>query len=359
MQYLLIAALSCAALATSASAADAPKPKKEMQAVLDELEALGAKPIESLTPQQARQQPTPADAVMALLKKQGKSSEPEKVGKVENREIKGPGGSIPVRIYWPAGGKGPYPVVHYIHGGGWVIADLDVYDSSPRALANAARAIVVSSHYRQAPEHPFPAAHEDSFAAYQWVLANAQSLGGDPNRVAVAGESAGGNMAAAITLMARQKNLQMPVHQLLVYPVANYGFDTPSYEQNENAKPLSKDAMEWFFEHYLASEKDAESPLISLLQAKDLRGLPPATVITAEIDPLRSEGEQYARMLQKAGVKVDYANYSGVTHEFFGMGAVLPDAKRAVKQASDGLKRSFQAAARAPESPASAGGTAK
>ncbi|HUQ73267.1 MAG TPA: alpha/beta hydrolase [Burkholderiales bacterium] len=358
MKYLLTAALSCAALASSAFAADAPKPKKEMQAVLDELEALGAKPLESLTPQQARTQPTPADAVMALLKKQGKSTEPEKVGKVEDRKIDGPGGSIPVRIYWPAGGKGPYPVVHYIHGGGWVIADLDVYDASPRALVNAAGAIVVSSHYRQAPEHPFPAAHEDSLAAYQWVLANAESLGGDPKRVAVAGESAGGNMAAAITLMARQKKLPMPVHQLLVYPVADYAFDTPSYEQNENAKPLGKDAMEWFFEQYLSSEKDGDNPLISLLHAKDLRGLPPATVITAEIDPLRSEGEQYAQMLRKAGVKVDYANYPGVTHEFFGMGAVLPDAKRAVKQAADGLKRSF-AAARAPGKSAAAGGTGK
>ena len=191
------------------------------------------------------------------------------------------------------------------------------------------------------PEHP--AAHQDSFAAYQWVLANAERLGGDPKRVAVAGESAGGNMAAAITLMARQKKVQMPVHQLLIYPVANYGFDTPSYQQNENAKPLSKNAMEWFFEHYLASEKDGDNPLISLLHATDLRGLPPATVITAEIDPLRSEGQQYAEMLKKAGVKVDYANYTGVTHEFFGMGAVLPDAKRAVKQASSNLKRSFQA----------------
>ncbi|HYN13929.1 MAG TPA: alpha/beta hydrolase, partial [Burkholderiales bacterium] len=304
MLYRIAVALGSLVFAIfSADAADAPTPKAEMKAVLDELEALGPKPIENLSPAQARMQPTPADAVMALLKKQGKSTEPERVGKMEDRKIKGPGGEIPIRIYWPAGGKGQsLPVVHYIHGGGWVIADLDVYDASPRAIANAANAIVVSSHYRQAPEHPFPAAHEDSFAAYRWVLANAKSLGGDPRRVAVAGESAGGNMAAAIGLMAREKKVQMPVHQVLVYPVANYGFDTPSYKQNEKAKPLGKEGMEWFFGHYLESEKDGKNPRVSILGARDLSGMPPATIITAEIDPLRSEGEQLAGKLKKAGV---------------------------------------------------------
>lgn len=326
------------------SAAVEPRPGPQMQAVLTQLQKLGVKPVEKLTPEQARNQPTPADAVKAVLKDQGKSTEPMPVGKVENRGIPGPGGQIPIRIYWPASGNSPFPVIHYIHGGGWVIADLDTYDSSPRALANAANAIVVSSHYRQAPEHPFPAAHADSFAAYQWVLANADKLGGDPKRVAVAGESAGGNMAAAITLIAREYGVQMPVHQVLVYPVANYGFSTPSYQQNAHAAPLSKDAMQWFFDKYLKSPQQGQDPLISLIDVADLNGLPPATVITAEIDPLRSEGKHYADLLAQAGVPVDYKNYEGVTHEFFGMGAVVDDAKRAVNQAAAGLKSSFERA---------------
>lgn len=330
----------------AANPADAPKPNAAMQEVLDALQALGPKPLEKVSPEEARKQPTPADAVKAVLKKRGESTEPEKVGKVEDRSIKGPGGAIPIRIYWPAGKKEqPAPVVHYIHGGGWVIADLDVYDASPRALANAAGAIVVSSHYRQAPEHKFPAAHEDSFAAYQWVLANAESLGGDAQRVAIAGESAGGNMASAVAMRAMRQKVQMPVHQVLVYPVADYGFDTPSYQQNAQAKPLGREGMRWFFGHYLRSPKDGANPLISVLKARDLKGLPPATIINAEIDPLRSEGEQFAARLKQAGVKVDQKTYQGVAHEFFGMGAVLPEARQAVKQAADGLNDSFQSSA--------------
>ena len=159
---------------------------------------------------------------------------------------------IAVRIYTPKG-AGPFPVVVYYHGGGWVIADLDTYDASPRALANLANAVVVSSHYRQGPEHKFPAAHQDAFAAYRWVLANARSLKGDPSKVAVAGESAGGGLAAAVSMMARDSGAQMPVHQLLVYPIAGYDLNTPSYQENADAKPLNKAMMAWFFEKYLRS----------------------------------------------------------------------------------------------------------
>ncbi|MBC7943818.1 MAG: alpha/beta hydrolase fold domain-containing protein, partial [Burkholderiales bacterium] len=179
------------------------KPDPQMQAVLDQLAALGGKPIETLSAEEARKQPTPADAVKALLQKQGKSTAPMPVAKVQDGEIPGPAGPIRARIYTPEGG-GPLPVIVYYHGGGWVIANLDTYDASARALANAAKAIVVSSHYRQAPEHKFPAAHEDAFAAYQWVLNNAVAFNGNPNRVSVVGESAGGNLAAAVALMARE-----------------------------------------------------------------------------------------------------------------------------------------------------------
>lgn len=311
-----------------------------MKAVLTELKSLGGKPIETLSAEEAREQPTPADAVKALLKAQGKSAAPEPVGKIENANIAGPGGSIPIRIYSP-NGDGPFPVIVYYHGGGWVIATIDTYDASPRALSNAAKAVVVAVEYRKGPEHKFPAAHEDAYIAYAWVLANADKINGDHRRIAVAGESAGGNLAAGVALMAKKMGKRMPVHQVLVYPVTGYDFNTPSYQENANAKPLNKAMMPWFFEKYLKTPADAESPFISLVRAKDLEGLPPATIITAEIDPLRSDGRQYADRLKEAGVPVNYKNYEGVTHEFFGMTAVLDEAKAAVKQAAGDLTKAF------------------
>lgn len=321
------------------AAASQPIANSEMKAILDQLSSLGGKPIEQLTPLEARKQPTPADAVKALLKKRGQSTAPEPVAKVENKSIPGAGGEILIRIYTPKG-PGPFPVIVYIHGGGWVIADLDVYDSSPRALANAAEAIVVSTHYRLAPEHPFPASHEDVFTAYKWVRANASSFQGDPDRVAVAGESAGGNMAAAISLMAREQNMPLPLHQVLIYPVAGTDMETPSFQENANAKPLNKAMMAWFAKHEFKNPRDKLDPRIDLLNA-NLRGLPSTTIITAEIDPLRSGGKMLAEKLKAAGVDVDFKNYTGVTHEFFGMGAVLDESKDATKFAAKNLMEAF------------------
>ena len=335
----LIPAASAASASLVIAAVQPPKANKEMQAVLDQLGSLGGKPFETLTPEEARQQPTPADAVKALLKKRGQSTTPEPVAKVENKSIAGAGGKIPIRIYTPAG-AGPFPVVFYIHGGGWVIADLDTYDSSPRALANAAKAVVVSTHYRQAPEHPFPASHDDVFVAYQWVRANAASFDGDPNRIAIVGESAGGNMAAAISLMARERNVPLPVHQVLVYPVADTDTNSPSFQENADAKPLNKAMMGWFAKHEFKKPQDAKDPRIELVNA-NLRGLPSTTIITAQIDPLRSSGERLAEKLKAAGVDVEFKNYDGVTHEFFGMGAVLDEAKDATKFAARNLKKAF------------------
>ena len=332
-----------AADSTNRGDAQAPatpaKPNEQMQAVLDQLAALHPRPITELPAPVARKQPSPADAVKALLKKQGKSTAPEPVGSVVNRMIPGAAGPIPVRIYTPKG-TGPFPVVVYYHGGGWVIANLDTYDASPRALANLANAVVVSSHYRQGPEHKFPAAHQDAFAAYKWVLANAKALKGDSSKVAVAGESAGGNLAAAVAMMARDSSVRVPVYQVLVYPIAGSDVNTESYQENADAKPLNKPLMEWFFQRYLRSPADGKSPLIDLVHA-DLAGLPPATVITAQIDPLRSEGKALADRLSQAGAEVDYKNYDGVTHEFFGMAAVVDEAKDAEQRAADGLRKAF------------------
>ncbi len=335
----ILAATALSSVPLSAQQLEPAKPNSQMQAVLDKLATLGGKPIENLTPEEARKQPSPADAVVAILKDQNKETQ-EKVGKVEDVSIELSSGNIKGRIYQPEG-DGPFPIILYIHGGGWVIADLDTYDSTPRALANGAGAIVISIHYRQAPEHKFPAAHEDAFGAYQWVLKNGQRWGGNTKNVAVVGESAGGNMAAAVCIMAQAEGLQAPVHQVLIYPVADTKMDTPSYVENAKAKPLNAAMMKWFADHTFAKKEDANDPKVALLQAKTLKGLPSATIITAQIDPLRSEGEALAQKLKADGVEVAYKNYDGVTHEFFGMGAVVNEAKEANEFVSSHLKTAF------------------
>jgi acetyl esterase len=196
----------------------------------------------------------------------------------------------------------------YYHGGGFVIADTKVYEASPRALAKMANAIMVSVDYRQAPEHKFPAAPNDAYAAYQWTLEHAKEFNGDPMRVAVGGESAGGNLATVVSMMARDKKVALPVHQLLVYPVVNDDMNTPSYQRNANAKPLNKAMMAWFFKHYGG---DPKSPYALPMKADSLKGLPPATIVAAEIDPLLSEGKAYADKLKKDGVPVELQGIHG------------------------------------------------
>jgi acetyl esterase len=339
-----LTALSAALLATLAAgaanaqdAAQPPKAEPHMQKVLDALKSLNGKPIETLSPQEARQQPTPADAVKKVLSDMGKSTAPEAGVTVKDMSVPVDGGSVPVHIYTPEG-KGPFPVMVYYHGGGFVIADTKTYDASPRALAKMAKAIMVSVDYRQAPEHKFPTAPNDAYAAYLWTTQHAAEFNGDPKRVAVGGESAGGNLATVVSMMARDKHAQMPLHELLVYPVVDNDMNTPSYQRNANAKPLNKPMMAWFFKHYGA---DPANPYALPMKAQSLKGLPAATIVAAEIDPLMSEGQAYADKLKKDGVKVDYKLYKGVTHEFFGMGAVVPEAKDAEQFAADGLKKAF------------------
>ena len=195
--------------------------------------------------------------------------------------------------------------------------------------------------YRQAPENKFPAAHEDAFAAYQWVLENASTINGDPDHIAIAGESAGGNMAVAVALMARDAGIELPAHILSVYPVADGDTESPTYDEYANAVPLNRPLMEWFFDKYLSDPSDAQSPLISLVDA-DLNGLPPTTIINAEIDPLRAEGEELAQRMSEAGVSVEQQTFPGVTHEFFGMAAVLEQAVQAQDLAVSRLQEAFQ-----------------
>ena len=314
-------------------------PGAEQKQVLDELGMLGGKPIETLSAVEARKQPSPADAVMALLKKQGKPTTPEAVGSIANQTIATSAGPLPVRVYTPAG-KGPFPVIVYYHGGGFVIATIDTYDGSARALANAAAAVLVSVEYRKAPEHKFPAAHDDALAAYQWVLANAEKIQGDPARVAIVGESAGGNLAMATAIAARDKGIQLPTSILAVYPIAGSDTNTVSYRENANAKPLSRPMMVWFTNKYVRSPADVNDPRLNLLAA-NLKGLPPVTIINAEIDPLRTDGELLAAKLKDAGVTVDRKLFDGVAHEFFGQGVLVPAAKEAVQFGAKSLKAGF------------------
>lgn len=316
-----------------------------MRAVLEQLAVLGPKPIETLLPRDARHQPSASDAVLQLLQVQGLVA-PDRfpaVGAVNTVAIQGPDGDLlRLRVYAPPG-PGPFPVVVYLHGGGWVLATLDTYDTSCRAICSMANAVVVSVDYRRAPEHQFPAAHEDSYAAFQYVVEHAPEFKGDPARVAIAGESAGGNLATAVCLMAKQRGGHMPVHQALIYPITNYGFATESYVQNADAKPLDAPMMQWFFENYLRDPADGANILVSPMRAslEELNGLPPASVVTAEIDPLRDDGSAYAGRLQAAGVPVQARDYLGVTHEFFGMGVVLDKAKDAEAFVASSLQATF------------------
>ncbi len=341
--------LGPAAWAQSAMQDDAPTKQEriaaadpQMQAVLEAFAAMDPKPLPKLSAEEARENPTMAQAAKAVMKDKGMSTEPMKLGDVDDREIEVNGTDLPVRVYTPEG-DGPFPVIVYYRGGGWVIATLDTYDASCRALSKMTDAVVMSVDYRQAPKNKFPTAHEDAYAALQWAFVNPDELNGKRGQVAVVGESAGGNMAAAVCLMAEERGGMMPLHQVLVYPVADYGQDTPSYRENADAVPLNSPAMGWFFDKYLSSPSDGKRPVISLVDVpqSELSGLPPATVINAEIDPLRSEGEQYAENLKEAGVDVVQKTYSGVTHEFFGLGAVVDKAKEAEMLAAKRLKTTF------------------
>ena len=329
------------------------KSDADMQAVLDALAPLHGKPIETLDAQEARKQPSPADAVKAILQQRGKDAAPTALGPgvtSKDMTIPGPATALPVRVYTPAG-AGPFPLIVYYHGGGWVIADKDTYDGGARGLAKQANAVVLSVDYRRAPEAKFPAQHDDAFAAYQWASANAASINADPARIALAGESAGGNLAVATAIAARDAGGPQPVHVLSVYPIAQVSdFGTPSYRDGENAKPLNKAMMKWFVDKTISTPADARDWRLDLVHA-NLKGLPPVTMVNAQIDPLRSDGDMLAAALKKAGVKIEHNTYSAVTHEFFGMAAVVAKAQQAQQFAGQRLRQSFAASQSAVKNP--------
>ena len=352
-------ALSAPAFAQSQRSVDAPPPPPppavtiqpakaapDMQAVLDQLAKLGSKPVETLTPAQARSNPSAADAAKAVMAAKGLPTTPDAT--VTTQDV--PYGSDAkefARIYKPVAapaGK-PLPVIVYYHGGGWVIADVDTYDAAPRLLAKQLNALVVSVEYRHAPEFKFPAQHDDAFAAYRWVLQDAASWGGDPARVALAGESAGGNLAVATAIYARDNRLTAPVHILSVYPIANSSKTLPSRTDSANAKPLNSAMLDWFGYYWSNSKADMQDLRINLVKA-NLRGLPPTTIVNAQIDPLRSDGETLAAAMRAAGDKVEQKTFPGTTHEMFGMGKVVRGAADANAYAVSRLQAAFAGAAK-------------
>lgn len=330
-----------------------PTPNNDMQAVLDAHAEFGPMPIETLTPEMARLIPLADCAAKAVygqnFTKRALAPMPLPVGKIEHRLI---AEDVMARIYTPTGDtpKTGWPTVLYFHGGGWVIANLDTYDGTCRALCEGAKAIIVSVHYRQAPEHPWPAAVEDAYGSYQWLLKNIRTFGGDSARIAIAGESAGGNLATVATLLAKQARLTMPVYQLLIYPVTDVasGLDSASAKENAIAKPLNRAMLSWFYDHYVPEDADRRDPRISPLYARDLAGLPPTTIILAEIDPLRDDGVAYAKRLRDARVDVQLRCYDGVCHEFFGMVGVVGEANDAMKEAVEDLTHAFEAVSERP-----------
>jgi acetyl esterase/lipase len=314
----------------------------EMDALLDAHERLNPKAIDELSVQEARHNPTIADAVKAVLQKQGRSAKPEDLVpgvKSVDRTIQGAAGPLPARVYTPDG-KGPFPVIVYFHGGGWVIADKDVYDGGARGLERQANAIVLSVDYRLAPEHKFPAAWDDALASYKWALKEAASLNGDPSRIALAGESAGGNLAMATAIAARDAGLPKPAHVLAIYPVTQHSLNTVSYLENAIAKPLNRATVKWFIDKVTRSPDDLKDPRIDLVDAR-LEGLPTVTIINAHVDPLRNDGIKLERALKDARVPVERRDFEGVTHEFFGAAAVLGKAREAQAYAGQRLKSAF------------------
>ncbi len=299
----------------------------QVKSLLDGLAQLEGPAMTEVSPAEAR----------AMFKNLSAFDQPEEVAVVEDRVVPGMV-DVPVRVYTPEGARGGgAPLLVWLHGGGWVIGDLDTADATARALANRSGAVVVSVDYRLAPEHTAPTALDDSVAALRWAVEHGGELGVDATRVAVGGDSAGGNLAAALCQRVRDDGGPAIAFQLLVYPVVDCTLTHPSMDENAEGYFLTKDAMVWFVDHYLDT-LDPKHPSVSPLHADSLAGLPPALVLTAEFDPLRDEGEAYAAALRDAGVRVESVRYDGQIHGFFGMAALLDDAKHALDRAGAALR---------------------
>jgi acetyl esterase len=302
----------------------------QVQSYLAQMAGLASPSVASLTPQSAR----------ALMEAETRSlGEPPQVGRVENRTIPGPAGEIRIRVTTPEG-DGPFPALVYFHGGGWVVGSIATHDALCRAITNAAGVAVVSIDYRLAPEDPFPAAVEDAYAATEWVASRGETIGVDPSRIAVGGDSAGGNLAAVVALLARDRGGPRLAFQVLIYPITNDDLDSPSYREFAEGYLLTREAMAWYWEQYVPGSTNHRrcDPAASPLRAEDLSGLPPALVITAGYDVLRDEAEVYAARMTEAGVAVRLSRHDGMIHGFLRRGAIFDQARKALAEIAEALR---------------------
>jgi acetyl esterase len=308
----------------------------QARAVIELVAESGRPAYHTLTPKDARQ--------LFLETRPASTPTPPEIGSVRDVVADGRPAAIPLRVYRPAGvaESTRLPAYVYFHGGGWVIGSVETHDVLCRQLTAASGATVVSVDYRLAPEHKFPAAADDAWAATGWIVDHASDLGLDAGRLAVGGDSAGGNLAAVVALMARDAGGPAIRQQVLIYPVTDVLRETRSYEDFAEGYLLTRDSMRWFIAHYLRSRDDARDWRVSPLRAPSLAGLPPALVVTAGNDPLRDEGEQYAGRLRDAGVVVDYVCYGGMIHGFAGMGRLLDAAHRAVALVGGSLREALR-----------------
>ncbi|WP_274308328.1 alpha/beta hydrolase [Solibacillus daqui] len=291
----------------------------------------GKKPTSSMTPEENRNNGAALQKLAGLA---------ESVAKVEEHSVPVKDGKIKVRIYTPEG-EGDFPIFIYLHGGGWVLGDLDTVDIPCRSIANQAECIVVSVDYRRAPEYKFPVPLEDCYEAALWVAKNAGEWQGDSTKISIGGDSAGGNLATCVALKARDEQGPNFVSQILIYPVTDLSFSTKSYKENGEGYFLTQDSMEWFARHYINTEEDKLNPYVAPLLTEDLSNLPSALVITAGYDPLCDEGLAYANRLQEAGIQVEFTCYEGMIHGFFWMAGIMEKGKHAIEQVSRYLQESF------------------
>jgi len=259
--------------------------------------------------------------------------------RVEHQKVPGPDGEISVRLYYPHA-QPPFPVCVYFHGGGWVIGNLDTHNAFCHALSHTSRCLVVAVDYRLAPEARYPAAIDDAYAATSWVAENEKTIGADSSLIAVCGDSAGGNLATVVTMMARDRGGPQIALQVLIYPITDHNFETPSYHRYAKGHMLTRDLMRWFWNHYLGKE-DILDPYVSPLRAENLSNLPDALILTAQYDPLCDEGEAYAQRLLKAGVKVKLIRYDGMIHGFIRMVSRLDRAREALNEVSTTLRNNL------------------
>ena len=302
---------------------------------LDTLAAEGGKATELSTPMEVRA------SALSKWRPEFLGTRP-KSGSVKQKFFTGPHADLPINIYTPEG-EGPFPAIVYIHGGGWVAGTIEMTEVQHQLVGEECGAVVVSVNYQKAPEHKFPIPFDDCYATLEWVWQNSKALNIDREKIGIAGESAGGNIAAGMALKSRDVNGPKIAFQVLIYPATDHKFDYPSMIDNAKGYALSTEGMKWYWKQYTSNPGDLENPYCRPMAAKDFSNLPNTYLITAELDPLRDEGFEYSKKLESAGNQVIYKNYPSLIHGFLLMQGFLPEARQAIQEIADAVKQFLKA----------------